>query len=45
LVDYQRDPWELENLAVKPSLQRRLARLREMTRRGCKPRPPGFAWG
>ncbi len=44
LYDLQADPHQLENLATDPARQDEADRLRALTRRRCRPPPPGFRW-
>ena len=45
LYDLTSDPWELENLASRPSLTTVRERLHALTVRRCQPFPPGFLTG
>jgi arylsulfatase A-like enzyme len=38
------DPWELQNVARKPSWRKQVRELRAYARRRCRPVPPGFTW-
>jgi arylsulfatase A-like enzyme len=42
LYDVRTDPFELHNLAQKPSQAGELAHMRLLTKRECKPPPPGY---
>jgi arylsulfatase A-like enzyme len=42
LYDLKTDPFELHNLARRPSAAGQLAHKRLLTRRECKPPPPGY---
>ena len=42
--DYRKDRWELRNAAYLDGVRRRVRTLRQRTRDGCSPTPPGFSW-
>ena len=44
LYDLTADPWETQNVAPDTGQSTRLDHLRALTRRLCRPAPPGFGW-
>jgi N-acetylglucosamine-6-sulfatase len=44
MYNYNRDPYELENLVKKDRWDTKQQELKQLTKQSCSPVPPGFSW-